>query len=247
METIIDDNLLNILLFLDIKNIMVCIYINKLFNRICFTNILWKKLLAKDYNMLDDCTYYCKYNVLDSICITKTLTEELTKKHCDTIDECKYYDMYKSCYKLSKWTTLKYFEKPPRQHLNYFDNYNINGGIDLHLCNSKIKWVPPEITLLCNLKNLLLCHNSLTSIPSEIGQLYNLEILKLDNNQLISIPNEIGNLTNLQTLDLSYNKLSIIPKEFGKLCKLTTLDITYNFTKEIPDEMNKINNLQIYK
>ncbi len=99
MENIIDDNLLNILLFLDVKSIMGCIYVNKLFSRICFTNILWKKLLAENFNIFGD----------SNICPTKTLTKELIEQCFNIQDNYKYYDMFKSCYKMSGSSLFRYY------------------------------------------------------------------------------------------------------------------------------------------
>ena len=87
-------------------------------------------------------------------------------------------------------------------------NENID---DLTLCNTKIKYLPPEIGNLTKLKHLSLDHNKLKYLPIEISKLTNLKYLSFFNNKLKYLPQKIYTLKNLEYLYLSHNKLKFLP------------------------------------
>ncbi len=91
--------------------------------------------------------------------------------------------------------------------------------------------IPKELGSLTNLNWLYLRYNQLTGpIPPELGDLSNLTRLFLHSNQLTgSIPPEIGDLTELEFLWLSRNQLTgVVPWQFGTLTNLGDLSIAYN-------------------
>ena len=87
--------------------------------------------------------------------------------------------------------------------------------------------IPPEVSLLSSLSELLLDKNRLTgSIPDEIYQLTSLSILNLEQNSLEgSLSERIGNMTMLQTLSLGENILmtGVLPDKLFSLTGLGTL------------------------
>lgn len=99
--------------------------------------------------------------------------------------------------------------------------------------------IPPEISNLINLEQLIITNTELTGgIPSEIGQLPNLKFLILEDNQLTgSIPIEFGNLPNLEQAILSSNHLNgVIPTTITNLPKLQALYLNDNQLKgTVPD------------
>ena len=73
-----------------------------------------------------------------------------------------------------------------------FQEIKGTGRCDLR--NRELTALPPEITQLTNLWELLLDGNQLTALPPEIGQLTNLQGLWLDGNRLNALPREVADL-----------------------------------------------------
>ncbi|KAH7443701.1 hypothetical protein KP509_02G047200 [Ceratopteris richardii] len=91
--------------------------------------------------------------------------------------------------------------------------------------------IPPDISLLTELRTLELSNNNLTGfIPTQIGELIHLSELILQYNYFNGgIPPEIGNIKNLSTLSLNGNSLKgSIPNEIGLLENLFWLDLAQN-------------------
>ncbi|XP_077223381.1 disease resistance protein At4g27190-like [Tasmannia lanceolata] len=98
-----------------------------------------------------------------------------------------------------------------------------------------IKWIPPCLACLQNLKELCLrsCYSRLAGL-SLVGELKALESLDLSHNRFSQLPVEIGNLTNLRSVDLSYNRnLEVIPRNavIRKLTRLEELDMEESFDR----------------
>lgn len=108
----------------------------------------------------------------------------------------------------------------------------------LDLSNTRIKTLPPFVSELIKLEQLILRSCPLLmELPPEIGALKNLKVLDLEGSVLVYLPDELEKLINLQCLKVSlydvesYRKTkkipSIIPGE--KLSKLTQLqDLSIN-------------------
>ena len=97
--------------------------------------------------------------------------------------------------------------------------------------NSLTGGIPPELGGLTNLTKLRLRHNQLTGpIPPELGDLSNLTVLFLQNNRLTgSIPPEIGGLTELELFSVRRNQLTgAVPWQLGSLTNLRDISIAYN-------------------
>jgi internalin A len=115
---------------------------------------------------------------------------------------------------------------------------------ELLLSDNRLTALPPEIGQLTNLQVLRLNGNELTALPPEIGQLTNLQVLRLDGNELTALPPEIGQLTNLQILRLDGNELTTLPPEIGQLTKLQTLSLGANQLTALPAETGQLTSLR---
>ena len=107
-----------------------------------------------------------------------------------------------------------------------------------------IKYLPPEIGKLTQLKMLFLGKNSILSLPDEIGQLTNLKKLDVQYNELIDLPATIGNLSSLEQFDGRYNQFASLPDEFFKLNKLQWLQLWGNEFKLLPEDIGKLTSLK---
>jgi RHS repeat-associated protein len=111
--------------------------------------------------------------------------------------------------------------------------------------------IPPELSQLTQLTQLLLTYNSLSGeIPSQLGNLSNLEGLALhDNNLTGSIPSQLGNLTKLRTLTLGGNSLTgSIPVSLGNLTKLIWLELEENqLLGAVPQQLSNLTDLFILR
>ena len=108
--------------------------------------------------------------------------------------------------------------------------------------------IPPELSGLTALRELLLSGNELTgSVPPELGALTRLWTIDLGGNRLSGrIPAELGELENLQYLGLAGNELSGgIPPELGALSALRELHLRDNrLTGPIPPELGRLTSVQ---
>ncbi|MYH50742.1 MAG: hypothetical protein F4151_14770, partial [Gammaproteobacteria bacterium] len=109
--------------------------------------------------------------------------------------------------------------------------------------------IPPELTALTGLEQLVLDENELTgSIPPELGRMGTLTSLTLSRNRLTgTIPPELGELSNLQALHLQENELSgSIPPELGGLLRLQSLLLHENrLVGAVPAELGALTSLQL--
>ena len=90
--------------------------------------------------------------------------------------------------------------------------------------------IPPEVSLLSSLSQLLLDGNMLNgTIPDELYQLTTLSILNLEGNFLTgSLSQQVGNLTMLETLSLGQNEYmtGVLPDDLFSLTGLSTLGVS---------------------
>ncbi|MEI6066969.1 MAG: leucine-rich repeat domain-containing protein [Methylococcaceae bacterium] len=93
----------------------------------------------------------------------------------------------------------------------------------LHLPNSNISHLPPELGNLKKLYGICLDGNSIENYPKEMCEYKNLIRLDLDDNNISNFPREIGNLTSLQILSLENNCINDFPIEMKKLVNLREL------------------------
>ena len=109
--------------------------------------------------------------------------------------------------------------------------------------------IPPEISLLTSLEQLILANNLLQqTLPSELGLLTKLKQLDVQTNTLSGpLPSELGAMTNLGILWASKNSLSsTLPTTLGLLTSLQSLTIGINFfTGPIPTELGLLKQLQV--
>lgn len=75
--------------------------------------------------------------------------------------------------------------------------------------------------------------NQIRYLPRNISNLCNMHTLKLNNNPLVSIPHSIGHMTELRRLEINAGQLSCLPWSFCKL-KLDFLDLSKNLFETMP-------------
>ncbi|NGX47988.1 MAG: hypothetical protein K1000chlam3_01374 [Chlamydiae bacterium] len=105
----------------------------------------------------------------------------------------------------------EWFNDP--QNKNSLDSINedYNGASGLGL-----RFLPPEIGKLINVKTIDLCDNKLTGLPPEIFKIEILCALFLSNNNFTEIPIDITELPYLKAITLEGNKIKTLPTEFVK-------------------------------
>jgi gliding motility-associated-like protein len=104
--------------------------------------------------------------------------------------------------------------------------------------------IPPELSTLTALQQLILSNNCLTGpIPPELGDLTNVSLFFLDGNDLTgSIPDEICNLINVSAMFLDENNLTgAVPTCFNNLDQLSQLDLFENCIDSIPNLNGMLN------
>jgi hypothetical protein len=214
-----EDIIFNIVEFLDIKNVMRCSKVNKLFNKVCNYKIIWKRL--NNYGLVHyENDYYgdVKYNYGLKKFIRLTYYRYGVKKlYFQTELEIVYCRFNKLPLEIGLLKNLK----------------------RLILDDNNLVDIPREICQLSNLKYLSIAYNKIKTFPIEICQLSNLKYLYLHDNQLTVIPPEISNLNNLTYLTLNNNKLKTLPIQFGQFKKIEMIRVDYNIY--IPKELDHIN------
>ncbi|KAI9136798.1 hypothetical protein BKA69DRAFT_1042262 [Paraphysoderma sedebokerense] len=116
-----------------------------------------------------------------------------------------------------------------QSHLqSQFNSISVSHITSLDLSRNKLTDLPPELSLLTNLRHLNLSSNQFTYIPNVVFTFTSLQSLLLyQNNLQNSIPDELGHsLPNLVVLKLYANSLSgSIPNSFSNLRKLEVLHL----------------------
>lgn len=118
--------------------------------------------------------------------------------------------------------------------------------LKLNLQHNCLTTLPSEISLLCNLTDIIVSNNLIAKLPTELGRLTKLSSLDLGQNCLTSVPIEILiTLTNLHTLNISYNKITTLPPNFSDLTCLHTLTIKGNKLEALPEQLTALQELYL--
>jgi hypothetical protein len=219
------DTIFIILSFLDVGDVITCSLVNKLFNNVTKSQIVWHSL--KYCNVEQFKNHYDNYKFCYG------LTKFIKKTDYFIDDE---YDLYES--KNLSLSKQELFHIP--NEIGLLKNLK-----RLYLHDNKLKNIPTQIGLLTNLKNLDCSNNKIEIIPTEIGQLINLKNLQLYSNKIKNIPSEMGQMKNLVTLSLFLNQLKNIPTEIGILKNLNVIMLSRNKFLTIPNELKHINIQQV--
>ncbi len=119
------------------------------------------------------------------------------------------------------------------------------GIINLALSNMDLKYIPPEVWEMSNLKKLLLSRNQITTLPAKIKNLRHLEVLKLDRNNLTTLPDELSALKNLKALSIRENYELQVPSQVFNILSLEEIDCSHCKLNETPASTN-LPNLRIF-
>ena len=104
----------------------------------------------------------------------------------------------------------------------------------LEISKCGLQALPPTVSHLTSLSNLVLHGNHLRDVPDSIGQLGRLKYLDLSNNELESLSPSVGELRELQTLNVSKNRITELIDP-GEMASLHILDVSHNCLTELPD------------
>ena len=111
------------------------------------------------------------------------------------------------------------------------------------LDHNRIVVLPPEFSLLTNLKWLSLSHNQITRLSSSIGLLPALQTINLEQNEMEEFEDALFGLKTLLILNVSRNRIANIPIQIRLLAKLITLWLSYNLLSELPSSIAELTSL----
>jgi hypothetical protein len=106
-----------------------------------------------------------------------------------------------------------------------------------------IECIPPDISLLVNIRRIELQRNFLRTLPTGFGALRNLIHVNFSDNVLEKIPAEFWTLDGLLHVKLGGNLLTDIPAGIVNLTNLCYLDISKNQIESLPAEMGQLTKL----
>lgn len=215
--------------FLNHKDIINCIMVNKLFCKLCFANTLWKKMFLRDFKGvgLFKKNHYITYNK----CYDLTMFKKKTN-YDDTIDNLNFTtEMHLEQYHMTR--TLLY--KIPLELCKLVRLKK------LFLVGNRLETLPVEINNLINLKVLDVSFNYLDQI-CPLTNLKNLKKINLIVNRLKVFP-ELCSLK-LKTIEIYQNLIELLPDTIGQFTNLGRLDISSN---KIPNFPSSITNLKKLK
>ncbi len=135
----------------------------------------------------------------------------------------------------------------------------------LQLAGLGLEVVPPEVTALTNLQQLVLNENKLTALPEGLGP--KLEVLWVAGNRitrwpaslarcplrdldagrngLTEVPSVVWELGGLKTLSLRQNQLASLPRDVSRLTALEVLDVSKNRLASMPVELSLCKRLKV--
>jgi Leucine-rich repeat (LRR) protein len=136
--------------------------------------------------------------------------------------------------------------------------FNLSGLEELHLFDTDIATLPPEIAKLKKLKTISFWQATwaysekpvnlrLKEIFQNLAPCENLKALLIDSNKIRTIPQNVALLKNLRIFSAKNNMLSEYPTALHSLTKLKELDLSVNRLKEIPPGIGTLRNLKILK
>jgi Leucine-rich repeat (LRR) protein len=241
------DTIFCILKHLRPLHLLKCGLVNKQFNSISKSELLWKRL--REFNHpCGDCgdNGNCKNN-RDCFILYRFL-HKYNNDHIVPRLGIDYSRIFDLCDYVTGYTLPSTVLRLPKKNLETLP-YQIDiltNLQDINLRNNKLQSIPIEIYKLTNLQELYLSCNQIDMVPKDISKLINLQELYLYDNKVKTIPEEIGLLTNLIKLDLSHNRLRSIPQTISRLTKLEMLVLDHNKLKSIP-EMSSLKELKFVR
>jgi hypothetical protein len=226
-----EDIYYNVFTFLNVKDILKCSLVNKLFWNIYHDQTIWKNLIECNFKDIEffKVNWYKTYK----FCYFLNGIAKRMSYHENYNNINKIYEAHH----LHNWMLNNNYSKIPKT-LGYLSNLTF-----ISFNGRPYNTIPTEIYNLINLSTLYLSSTKMNTIPTEIGKLHNLEELSLSDNLIKIIPTEFGNLINLKGLWLHTNPINILPTEFGHLSNLELLHIYNTNIGILPTELIQLNKL----
>lgn len=193
--------LFNIYYHLDIPSLYNCSLVNKQFNKLFNSDILWEKLIGDSYSNCYVDLVKRTYGVEQLKIVYKITRDLYTMKQMANLtrsleDIIKLKKIYLQDRRITGVPT------------EIYTLINLN---ELHISYNHITEFSQVLCNMVNLEYLYIDNNYITEIPREIKQLVNLKILCLDGNQISRIPRELCELPRIEILHLHHNRLCGIP------------------------------------
>jgi Leucine-rich repeat (LRR) protein len=232
-----EDTLSNVVIFASIQDIIANMHINKMFNKLCRNQIIWKLLVAKKYAT----KFYVKswYNTY-RICYTLMgimywpgSFDELLRVHhiyINTIpNDIQYLTSLETLHSSNNKLTVLPTEV-----------WQLTTLQKLYVNNNRLAVIPPNIGTLVNLHHINLSYNTIACIPDELYNIVKLQALRISRNNITHISSCISKLVNLRELDLSHNKITTIPTTIGHLSNLQVLQLCNNNITHLPNDISRL-------
>lgn len=229
------------------------------------------QMLNFDWDALDTCFDFSKYNKVWSVVYSGIKTDKVDKALFSS-DSLEVVTLNRCSFRKIEFPTDNHIE---RLNLSNCNLTRIPRSIrcckhlkELNLENNQLRHIPrwimdldslEELTLnfnplrlnradirhLSKVKKLIICGNGIERLPSNIGRLQ-CESLNLAKNQLHTLPPSFADLKQLKSLIFYENAFEEIPVALADLKELKHLDFYKNRLKQIPDfvgDMEEINQL----
>jgi Leucine-rich repeat (LRR) protein len=105
----------------------------------------------------------------------------------------------------------------------------------LDLSYNILESLPPALSCLSGLHELLCHNNRLLAVPAPLAALHSLRVLHLASNRLAALPSSLfQHMTMLRMLNLSHNRLVRLPSSLSALRNLQSLNAAHNALEELP-------------
>jgi Leucine-rich repeat (LRR) protein len=222
------DILHEIFKFLELKSVIRCSIVSKLFKKI--SDMQYLRLMNNDY---------------DNILI-EFLIENSDKQSYITCYELNIFSKNIS----ASMTNIFFVNRMENSRTLIFKIPQSIGQLrnlqNLVLTSNRITKIPKSIGQLYKLREINLANNQIAKIPKSMSQLSNLRTLILSNNKITKISEAICQLSNLRELWLDFNQITSVPDSITNLWSLQRLHLDNNKMVSRAASIDKLQNLRIF-
>lgn len=210
------------------------------------------KMLNFDWNALDTCPDFSKYNKVWLVAYSGIKTNKVDKALFSS-DSLKIVTLDRCSFRKIEFPKGNHIE---RLSLTNCQLNRIPSSIRrckhlkaLNLEGNQIRHIPRWILELDSLEEITLNYNQLKLTNADIRHLSKAKQIIIGGNGFERLPNNIGQLR-CESLNLGKNKLHSLPRSFGRLCHLKHVIFYENEFAEIPEvlaDCKELKHLDFYK
>ncbi len=250
----------------DVRDVVACGLVNKLFNMIIKHDTIWEKLIENDIQGYHEVTtkkgrdkyIHCyglqrllqigNFAYYNSVTTLGHVDEKYFSQNSDAETRLSLFDCHLT--KIPK--IVEKMARITKLYLNVNNLFFIQDSLFrtigftaltvLNLSHNKLQHIPQTICFLKELRKLYISNNFFVIFPEEILCLSHLETLTMNSNFLRAIPSAIARLGNLSVLDISDNKIRSLPDEIYSLTRLEELYVGLNDMITISPNVSNIGN-----